>query len=72
MNGFIDIDVKTSTISVSEKIIHREGANMRQTGSLDLEGEHFEEHGEVDNGIEISGHSMHFKSYVAGTIYSNS
>lgn len=72
MNGYVDIDTKSNTISISEKIIHREGANMRQTGSLDLEGDHFEEHGDVDNSIEVSGHSIHIRGNVYGTVNSKS
>lgn len=73
MNGFINIDSKSNTISVSEKIVHRDGATFKKTGNkFEVEGEFFEEHGDVDVGVEATGHNFHVHGNVYGTIYSKS
>lgn len=72
INGYINEDPKTGIISVSEKIVHREGVNMRHTGDIDLEGEHFEEHGEVGENRVVRGRSFHFKGDLHGIVHSES
>ncbi len=72
MKGYVNEDPKTGVVSVSEKIVHREGVNMEKTGDLALEGEHFEEHGEVQENRVLRGRSFHFKGDVHGIVHSES
>lgn len=47
LDGFLNIDTATSKLSVSDRIVHREGVSLRTTGNLDLGKESYEEHGDV-------------------------
>ena len=71
-DGFLNIDTESGLISVSEKIINREGVSARTTGDLSLAGDEFEEHGEVQEKRAVEGKHMTFFSDVFGTINSSS
>lgn len=71
-DGFLSIDTRSGLISVSEKIVNREGVSARTTGDLSLAGDEFEEHGEVQEKRAVEGKHMTFFSDVFGTINSSS
>jgi uncharacterized protein (DUF342 family) len=71
MDGFLNIDTQSSQLSVSEKIISREGVNARTTGDLALSGDEFEEHGEVQEMRTVNGHHMTFFANVFGKVSSD-
>lgn len=70
-DGFLDIDAQSGKISVVDKIISREGVSMRTTGNLSLQGEEYEEHGEVQERRSVNGHHMSFFADVFGNIVSD-
>ncbi|MEW6163763.1 MAG: flagellar assembly protein A [Pseudomonadota bacterium] len=70
MDGFINIDGKTNQISVTEKMISREGVSMKTTGDVSLSGDEFEEHGEVQERRAVEGRHMTFFADVYGSIVS--
>lgn len=69
-DGFLNIDKKSQQISITEKIVNREGVSQRTTGNLILVGEHYEEHGEVQEHRTVEGHHMVFHADVFGTVIS--
>ena len=71
MEGFLNIDTKSSQLSVSEKIVSREGVSLRTTGDLSIAGDEFEEHGEVQEQRNIKGRHMTFHADVFGNVSSN-
>lgn len=70
-DGFLDIDAQSGKISVVDKIVSREGVSMRTTGDLALQGEEYEEHGEVQERRTIKGRHMSFFADVFGNIVSD-
>lgn len=70
ISGFLSIDTQTNQISVTEKIINREGVNARTTGNLVLEGDEYEEYGEVQEGRVVEGKSLTFHADVFGRVTS--
>lgn len=70
MDGFLNIDAQTNLISVTEKIVNREGVSVRTTGNLKLSGDEFEEHGEVQERRVVEGMNMTFMADVFGNIVS--
>jgi hypothetical protein len=70
MAGFLNIDTKTQQIFMTERLINREGVSVRTTGSLDIQVEQFEEHGDVEKGFSVKGRSIHIKGNVFGTVIS--
>jgi len=70
-DGFLDIDAKSHQVSVIHKIVHREGVSMRTTGDLSLDGDYYEEHGEVQEKRVVEGHNMTFLSDIFGNVISN-
>jgi len=70
IDGFISIDNRTNQISVTEKMIGREGVSMRTTGDVALVGDEFEEHGEVQEKRVVEGKHMSFFADVYGRIVS--
>lgn len=70
-DGFLNIDGQSGQISVIDKIVSREGVSMRTTGDLQLAGDEYEEHGEVQEKRSINGHHMTFFADVYGNITSN-
>ncbi|GAB1394653.1 hypothetical protein MASR1M60_28170 [Rhodocyclaceae bacterium] len=71
INGFLSIDTKSSQLSVSEKIVSREGVSARTTGDLTLTGDEFEQHGEVQERRVVEGHHMTFFANVFGQVVSD-
>jgi len=71
MDGFLNIDTQSGQISVTEKIINKEGVSMRTTGNLALAGDQYEEHGEVQEKRKVEGHHMTFMADVFGRIHSS-
>jgi hypothetical protein len=69
-DGFLNIDKSSQQISITEKIINREGVNQRTTGNLFLVGDHYEEHGEVQEHRAVEGHHMKFHADVFGSVVS--
>lgn len=69
-DGFLNIDTQTNQVSVTEKIVSREGVSMRTTGDVALAGDEFEEHGEVQERRVVEGRHMTFFSDVYGKIIS--
>ena len=70
-DGFLNIDTKSHQISITEKIVNRNGVSLRTTGNLLLVGEHYDEHGEVQEHRTVEGKHMNFFSDVFGSIVSN-
>lgn len=70
MDGFLNIDLQTNQVSVTEKIISHEGVSMKTTGDVTLTGDEFEEHGEVQERRVVEGRHMTFFSDVHGKIIS--
>jgi hypothetical protein len=70
-DGFLDIDSASGMLSVVDKIISREGVSMRTTGDLSLQGDDYEEHGEVQEKRVVEGHNMTFCADVFGEIRSS-
>ncbi len=69
-DGFLNIDKSSQQVSVTEKIINREGVNQRTTGNLFLVGDHYEEHGEVQEHRTVEGRNMKFHADVFGSVVS--
>ena len=70
-DGFLNIDAKSQQVSVTEKIINREGVSQRTTGNLILVGDHYEEHGEVQEHRTVEGRNMKFHADVFGIVVSH-
>ena len=70
MTGFLSLDPETNQISVTEKIVSREGVSMRSTGNLSLAGDDFEEYGEVQERRVVEGKNMTFHANVYGILVS--
>jgi uncharacterized protein len=69
-DGFLNIDTQTNQISLTEKIINREGVSVRTTGDLLLTGDEYEEHGEVQENRMIEGINIVMHADVFGTVSS--
>lgn len=69
-DGFLNIDKATRQISITEKIINREGVSIRTTGNLALAGDKYEEFGEVQERRVVDGKHMSFHADVFGNILS--
>lgn len=69
-DGFLNIDVASHQISITAKIINRDGISLRTTGDLSLTGAEFEEHGEVQERRVVEGKHMSFHADVFGEISS--
>lgn len=70
-DGFLNIDTKSHQISITEKIVNRDGVSLRTTGNLSLAGDQYEEHGEVQERRVVEGKHMSFHADVFGSIVSN-
>lgn len=70
MDGFIILDTQTNLVSVTEKIVNRDGINMKTTGDLSLGVDNYEEYGEVQEGRVVEGKNMTFQADVFGHIIS--
>lgn len=69
--GFLSLDLETNHIAVTEKIENKSGISVKTTGDLDLAGNEFIEHGEVQEGRVVEGKNMTFRSDVYGDIISH-
>ena len=70
-DGFLSIDKATHQISITEKIVNRNGVSIRTTGNLALAGEKYEEFGEVQERRVVAGKHMSFHADVYGVIVSD-
>lgn len=71
MDGFLNIDIKTNRITVTEKIVSYGGVSMRTTGDIMLDGEHFEEHGEIQEKRLVEGKNITVFADVFGQVVSS-
>ncbi|MDP2804952.1 MAG: FapA family protein [Gallionellaceae bacterium] len=69
-DGFLSLDIETNHISVTEKIENKGGVSIKTTGDLQLSGNEFIEHGEVQEGRGVEGKNMTFHADVYGNIVS--
>lgn len=67
--GFLNVDSKTSKLSVDDKIVSRDGVSSRTTGNLQLTGD-YEEFGEVQEKRVIEGEGITIHADVFGNIVS--
>lgn len=70
LEGFLALDPETHQISITEKIVSKEGVSSRTTGDLVLSGDEYEEHGEVQEGRVVKGKHMSFHADVYGSVIS--
>ncbi len=70
IGGFVQVDPKSRIVTISEKIINREGVSLRTTGNLVLPGDHYEEHGVVQEKATVEGKHMTYMADVFGDIVS--
>lgn len=70
MDGFLALDGKTNLVSVTEKVINTDGVSLRTTGDLNLSGDEFETHGDVQERRMVEGKHMTFHGDVYGAILS--
>ena len=68
-DGFLNVDAKSSRISVTEKIISKEGVSGRTTGNLELAGA-YEEFGDVQELRDVVGGDITVHGQVYGNIQS--
>ncbi len=71
MDGFLNLDTDTNRIAVTEKIVNYGGVSMKTTGDLLLDGEHFEEHGDIQEKRVVEGKSITVFGDVFGTVVSS-
>lgn len=71
MDGFLNIDTQSGQVSITDKIINKEGVSARTTGDLALAGDEYEEHGEVQEKRVVEGHHMTFFAPVFGSVLSD-
>jgi hypothetical protein len=67
--GFINVDRKSGSLSIGQKIIGRDGVSVRTTGNLQLSGE-YEEFGDVQENRVVEGGSITIHGNVFGRIAS--
>ena len=67
--GFLNVDPKTTQVSIGDKIISRDGVSARTTGNLQLTGD-YEEFGEVQEKRMIEGEGITLHADVFGNIVS--
>jgi hypothetical protein len=70
ISGFLQMDPRSRQVAISEKIVNHEGVSLRTTGNLVLPGEHYEEHGVVQERARIEGKHMTYMADVFGDIVS--
>ena len=71
ITGFLGIDARSNLLSVTEKIVSKQGVSMQTTGNLELTGLDYEEHGEVLEKRQVMGHNMTFFADVFGQAISD-
>ncbi|MFA9218730.1 MAG: flagellar assembly protein A [Sphingomonadaceae bacterium] len=67
--GFLNVDAKSSRISITDKIISTEGVSGRTTGNLELAGA-YEEYGDVQELRDVTGGDITVHGHVYGNITS--
>lgn len=67
--GFLNVDPKTRSIAVGDKIVSRDGVSARTTGNLQLTGD-YEEFGDVQEKRIIEGNGITVHGHVYGEIRS--
>lgn len=67
--GYLNVDSKTSQLSIGDKIVSRDGVSARTTGNLQLTGD-YEEFGEVQEKRVIEGESITIHADCFGNIVS--
>ena len=70
IGGFIQVDPKSRIVTIAEKIVNRDGVSLRTTGNLVLPGDHYEEHGVVQEKATVEGKHMTYMADVFGDIVS--
>ncbi|QSA97135.1 flagellar assembly protein A [Methylococcus sp. EFPC2] len=70
MDGYVNIDTRSQQFFITERLVNREGIGVRTTGSLDIVADQFEEHGDVEQGFSVTGHSIRVKGNVFGGVIS--
>ena len=71
MSGFLSVDAQSNLLTVTEKIVSKQGVSMETTGNLELTGLDYEEHGEVLEKRQVIGHNMTFFADVFGQAISD-
>lgn len=71
IDGFLNLDNQTNRISITEKIVNRDGVSARTTGNLALAGDEYEEFGEVQEGRTVEGKGLTFHADVFGKVVSS-
>jgi uncharacterized protein (DUF342 family) len=71
LDGFLNIDTTTNCIAVMEKIVNYTGVSIRTTGDISLDGENFEEHGDVQENRIVEGRNITILANVFGKVISN-
>ncbi len=71
IDGFLNIDTTTNCIAVMEKIVNYTGVSIRTTGDISLDGENFEEHGDVQENRVVEGRNITILANVFGKVVSN-
>jgi hypothetical protein len=71
VGGFLNIDKASSQLSITDKIINREGVSARTTGDLLLTGDEYEEYGEIQEKRAVECRSMTAHADVFGSILSH-
>jgi hypothetical protein len=67
--GFLQVDAKTSRISVNAKIVSRDGVSVKTTGNLQLTGD-YEEFGDVQEKRVVEGEGITVHGDVFGRVSS--
>ncbi|NNM83386.1 MAG: DUF342 domain-containing protein [Burkholderiales bacterium] len=71
MDGFLNIDLQTNRIAVEGKIVSYGGVSMKTTGDISLDGDHFEEHGEIQEKRVVEGKNITVHGDVYGKVVSS-
>ena len=71
LDGFLNIDLNTNRIAVTGKIVNYGGVSMKTTGDISLDGEHFEEHGEIQEKRVVEGRNITVHADVFGRVVSS-
>lgn len=69
-DGFLNLDSVTNQISITQKIVGREGVSCRTTGDLLLTGDEYEEYGEIQEKRLIEGNNITIHADVFGNVSS--
>lgn len=69
-DGFLNLDAQTNQLSITEKIVNREGVSAKTTGNLILTGDEYEELGEVQEKCLVEGNNIVMHADVFGAVVS--